>query len=98
MAKVILSPLAIQDLKDIYEFISLDSVHYAEIVIERLLNQLTSLENFPARGRVVPEFQDQTIREIFEYSYRIIYRLEPTETISIARIFHQSRLLKSTSK
>ena len=56
MAKVILSPLAIQDLKDIYEFISLDSIHYAEIVIERLLNQLTSLENFPARGRVVPEF------------------------------------------
>jgi toxin ParE1/3/4 len=95
MAKIILSPLAIQDLKDIYDYISLDSSYYAGIVIEKLLNNLSRLEDFPLKGRVVPEFENPLIREIFEYSYRIIYRIEHAELIAIARFFHQSRILKS---
>lgn len=87
--------MAVQDLKDIHDYISLDSPYYADIVIERLINQLSRLEDFPLKGRVVPELENPLIREIFEYSYRIIYRIEHAELIAIARFFHQSRILKS---
>jgi len=41
-------------------------------------------------GRVVPEFGDENIREVFAYSYRIIYRVEG-ETVTIAAVAHGKR-------
>jgi plasmid stabilization system protein ParE len=45
------------------------------------------LANFPRAGRKVPEFDDENIRELIVYSYRIIYRLQE-ETIVTAAIIH----------
>jgi toxin ParE1/3/4 len=48
------------------------------------------LSTFPMSGRVVPEFGDDNIREVFAYSYRIIYRVEG-ETVTIAAVVHGKR-------
>jgi len=44
---------------------------------------------------MVPEFEDDTTREIFAYSYRIIYRIEDEE-ITIAAVIHGKRLFDGT--
>jgi hypothetical protein len=54
------------------------------------------LEKFPFSGRKVPEFDDENLRELIAYSYRIIYRVEPAEVI-IASVIHGKRIWKSNS-
>jgi plasmid stabilization system protein ParE len=46
----------------------------------------------PKLGRVVPELQQEHIRERFLYSYRLIYELHDQE-IQILAVIHGSRLL-----
>jgi len=48
-------------------------------------------------GRKVPEFNDETIREIFVYSYRLIYKLNEEE-ILFAAVVHGKRLLENHHK
>jgi toxin ParE1/3/4 len=47
---------------------------------------------FPFSGRVVPEFEDENIREKIVYSYRVIYRIQ-NNTITVATVVHGKRLL-----
>ncbi len=94
MAKVNLSPAALDDLKAIFDYISNDSEFYAEKVINNILNRVTVLETHPRVGKVVPEFGNDTIREILEGSYRIIYKIESESEISVARVYHGARLLR----
>jgi len=94
MAQVILSPAALDDLKAIFDYIAEDSELYAEKVVDRILGRITILETQMRVGKVVREFNSEAIREILEGSYRIIYRIENEEEISVARIYHAARLLK----
>jgi toxin ParE1/3/4 len=63
MVKIIWTDPAIKDLNEIYSYIAIDSVHYAEITIEKFFDRIDALSEFPKIGRVVPEFENQTIRE-----------------------------------
>jgi len=40
----------------------------------------------------VPEFDSKTLREVFAYSYRIIYRIED-DTVTVAAVIHGRREL-----
>jgi toxin ParE1/3/4 len=51
------------------------------------------LSRFPRSGRKVPEFDDDDIRELLAYSYRIIYRVQENEVI-IAAVIHGRRMLQ----
>ena len=51
-----------------------------------------NLARFPRSGKKVPEFNDDTIREMLVYSYRIIYKVSG-EQILIAAVIHGSRNL-----
>jgi plasmid stabilization system protein ParE len=57
------------------------------------MNQTKTLASFPRSGRKVPEFDDEDIREVFAYSYRIIYRLQQDEVL-IAAVIHGKRILQ----
>jgi plasmid stabilization system protein ParE len=48
----------------------------------------------PEAGTIVPEFEDELIRELIEGSYRIIYRIRSREEIGIVRVHHSARLLR----
>ena len=90
--RVAWSPRAAEDLEAIAQYISADSVSYATAVVKTILNTARDLSNFPHSGRVVPEIADESIREWFAYSYRVIYRIEE-ERITIAAVVHGRRLL-----
>ena len=93
MVKVIWTDFAIEDLKSIHEFISKDSKTYANKFIEKIINKVDQLEEFPNSGRIVPEFDSEIIRELIEGSYRIVYILN-SDHIGVVRIHHSSRELK----
>jgi toxin ParE1/3/4 len=87
------SPRAIEDVEAIALYIAGDSTAYAASVVKKILDITRNLARFPLAGRVVPEFDDENIREKFVYSYRIIYRVEG-EAITIAAVIHGKRLLE----
>ena len=63
------------DLKDIHDYIARDSKYYAHKVSQDIVDKSEKLKNFPEIGRNVPEIDDLNIREIFIYSYRLIYEV-----------------------
>ena len=90
--RVAWSPRAVEDLEAIAEYISADSSAYAAAVVKTILNTSRNLSSFPFSGRVVPELGDESIREWFAYSYRVIYRVE-NGIVMVAAIVHGKRLL-----
>ena len=92
MVKIIWSDLAIEDLKSIHDYISKDSIRYASEMIERIIQRVDQLENFPNSGRKVPEFDNELIRELIVDNYRIVYNVDE-QFVSISRIHHSSKLI-----
>ena len=86
------SPRAVEDLEAIAQYIALDSTSYSSAVVKTILQTTHNFSRFPFSGRIVPEFGDESIREWFAYSYRIIYRVDES-IITIAAIVHGKRLL-----
>ncbi|MGB6387740.1 MAG: type II toxin-antitoxin system RelE/ParE family toxin [Terriglobales bacterium] len=84
---------AAQDLDSITDYIAADSPTYAGIVLKSIVNQTRILERFPQAGCKVPEFDDESIRELVVYSYRIIYRLQENEALIVA-VIHGKRVLQ----
>jgi toxin ParE1/3/4 len=90
--RIVWSPRALADVEAIASFIASDSVFYANAVVRRIVTLTRSLSKFPSAGRKVPEFDDESIRELSAYSYRIIYSVEP-EQVTIAAVIHGKRML-----
>jgi hypothetical protein len=61
---------------------------------KRVIKIIKSIPGSPRLGRIVPEYNDDNLRERIYGNYRIIYRIKP-ETIEIAAICHGSRLLEN---
>jgi plasmid stabilization system protein ParE len=91
--EVVWSPRAIEDVEAIAAYISTDSTAYAAAVVKKILTVTRSLSRFPFAGRVVPEFEDESLREQFAYSYRLIYRIQD-QTVTIAAVVHGKQLLE----
>src|SRR2546422_11469493 len=90
--KLIWSPASRDDLRDIVSFISRDSRERAQAFGFRLIAETDKLHSFPEIGRVVPEYQRTTLREIIVRSYRIVYRVNHERSpIEIARVWHAAR-------
>jgi plasmid stabilization system protein ParE len=90
---IIWSEWAIGDLKSIYDFIALDSEFYADRQIDRIINSAGHLAVFPNSGRVVPEFNNDTLRELIEGNYRIVYSIL-NEQVEIVRIHHSAKIIQ----
>lgn len=88
------SPEALADVEAIASYIARDSAAYAQAVVEKVLETARNVREFPLVGRIVPELGQETIRERFVYSYRLIYRIR-NDTITIAAVIHGRRLLGS---
>ena len=69
----------------------------AGIVVKKVVNQTQMLAKFPRAGRKVPEFDDEKVRELVVYSYRLIYRLQDDEVV-IAAVIHGKRMLTATEE
>jgi len=80
-------------LKEISDFISNDSFHYAGLTITKIVNLDIVIAKNPKIGRIVPEMYDKNIREIIKGNYRIIYQIRKNSFVYILTVFHSYRLL-----
>ena len=90
MAQIVWTKPALKDLELIINYIALDSLRYAERVGREIVCAPRILQDYPQTGRIVPEFNLATIRELIYGSYRIIYEIRGNEC-HIEAIIHSSR-------
>ena len=61
-------------------YIAIDSIMKAEKWVGDIFDYVQRLENFPERGRYVPELiARKDIRELVFKNYRVIYRIEKSK-------------------
>jgi toxin ParE1/3/4 len=94
MVKLIWTDHALNDLNDIGDYIAENSQKYAKLTIKRLFEKTEILKTFPKTGRIVPEKNEENLRELIEGNYRIIYELVSPDQINILSIYHSARNLK----
>lgn len=86
------SPRAASNFEDICEFIAEDSEYYAQKLADEIYQRIEELPKFPESGRIVPEFNNTSLRERIYQNYRIVYRVE-SEVIEIVTIHHSAKPL-----
>ncbi len=91
--KILWTKQAKEDIESIYEFIAQDSLMYAQLTQNEIIEVTQKLKRFPNIGRIVPELQDNTVRELFYKNYRIVYEVR-NKTAYIVTIVHTSRILE----
>ncbi len=82
------------DLDEFVRYISRDSAFYARRFAERVVLAARRLQDFPESGRMIPEAEDKTLREIIVQGYRLMYRLEPDRMLVLA-VMHGSRNIET---
>ena len=93
---VIWSKLARADLRSIHDFIAHDSPFHAKQVVQNIREKTDILERLPKIGKKVSELDDERVREISLYSYRIIYEIRGKEVIVLG-VAHKRRDLKAAN-
>ena len=90
--KVILTPQAQDDLKEIVSFIARHNPARAKSFGYELIDHALTLAELPERGRVVPEISELSVREIVHRPYRIIYEIFPEQNaVYVLRFWHGAR-------
>ena len=86
---------ALSQLDAIYEYIAQTSPEYALRMIDRLTRRSIQIAEFPFSGRMVPEYESNEVREVFEWPYRIIYLIKSEESrVEVLAVVHGARLLQ----
>jgi toxin ParE1/3/4 len=97
MVQVVWAQPALDDLREVSEFISRDSPRYAQLTVERITEVAARLSRFPQIGQILPEFPHLAYRQMVVGSYRLIYREDPARArILVMGVIHSSRDLPPT--
>ncbi|MEQ1486821.1 type II toxin-antitoxin system RelE/ParE family toxin [Methyloglobulus sp.] len=87
------SERAVNDLIAIQRYITQDSPQTAKKWVAKLRQRARSATDAPLAGRVVPEFNQNDIREVFQGNYRIVYHVHD-DGILILTVFEGHQLLR----
>ena len=91
--KVVWSPLALERMSEIVDFISQDNRVAVREWIETAFKRVEQLTQFPESGRHLPEFPNRNdLRELVHGNYRIIYRTGGN--LDILTVRHGRQLLQ----
>ena len=78
------------DLKAIHDYIAKEAPLNAKTVVREILQKADSVAELPYLGRKVPEINDEQLREVSAYSWRIFYQVKGRE-IFIVTLIHKRR-------
>ena len=96
MAQVRWTVGAADDLEEAVEFLSARSVASASDLVQRILSAVSGLEDLPHQGRIVPEYQMPSLRELVVRGFRVVYILDDAgESVRVYAIQHGSRDLRA---
>ena len=81
-----------EDLESAAKYIARDSEFYAATLVQEANEAAMSLTDFGERGQVVPEFGDESIRELLVKPYRLVYKMTYEHVFIVAFIHGAERL------
>lgn len=91
--KILISDSAFNDLKAIINYYADEGVpHIGNEFVNNIISHIESLKVNPDIGRMVPEFNENNIRELIHVPYRIVY-LREEKLIHVVRVWKSERLL-----
>ena len=90
--QIVWTASALQELKEICEYIAEDDPGAASRVGNELVNHVGILESFPQIGPVYPPCGDPNVREILCLNFRIFYQIsQERKLIEILHLWHGAR-------
>lgn len=92
--KITWTSSALDDLEKVVDYIFQDSPIYALTFYDKVKETARGLDELAERGRIVPEYEDKNIREVFVHHYRLIYQILDKQVI-ILTFIHGARLLNN---
>lgn len=93
MAEIIWTEPALSDLNDIAEYIALENVFAAKQLVQTVFAKVERLEAFPESGRIPPELEHLSYREIVVTPCRVFYK-QDAEIIYILFVMRAERDLR----
>jgi len=91
--QLLFSPSALEDLQELLTWFDEQGVaETGRRIAGELIAAAESLIDYPEMGRVVPEFDTPTLRELIRPPYRLVYRLD-ADRIAVIRIWRSERRL-----
>lgn len=94
--KVVWTPDARADLRDIRDYVALTSPTNAQAVTRAITYAAEQLVTFPYAHRAIPELHDPDRRETFVHRWRLMYRILP-DRIRIVGVIHGALRLSNIS-
>jgi len=55
------------------------------------VKRTVGLDELPRKGRMVPELNEDSVRELGLYSYRILYEIKSDHLIEVLAVIHKRR-------
>ena len=84
---------AYRDLENIKNYYEEEGVpHIGKNFVSEIIKHIQVLLEYPDIGRVVPEFEEEGIRELIHPPFRIVY-LREYDSIHVIRVWRSERLL-----
>ena len=84
---------ALDDLKDILEFYREQQVlQVGEKLVADVIRDIELFAEHPDMGRIVPEFEVESLRELIRPPFRIIYRRD-RDKVRIVTVWRSERLM-----
>ncbi|OBT15581.1 plasmid stabilization protein [Vibrio sp. UCD-FRSSP16_10] len=93
MAEIIWTDPALSDLNDIAEYIALENIVAAKLLVQSVFDKVERLELFPESGRIPPELQHLSYREVIASPCRIFYKKE-SDKVFILYVMREERDLR----
>ena len=90
MAVYVLSPEALEDLQNIWDFVASDSVNAASKLQDRLFDAFESLARFPGQGHTRTDLTSRSVRFWPVGAYLVAYRLH-RDMLQIVAVLHGAR-------
>jgi len=72
---IVWSPTARRRTQAAVDYIALDRPRVSREWLDGLVHRVELLRDLPEQGRVVPEWHEASVREVFHEPYRVIYEV-----------------------
>ena len=85
-------PQAQLHLRNIYRHIAKDSANTAQQIVNDLTERTRPLAGLPFTGKVVPEMNDENLREVHAHAWRILYQIRQ-HNVYVIPVLHKRQQL-----
>ncbi|EJG0707095.1 type II toxin-antitoxin system RelE/ParE family toxin [Vibrio parahaemolyticus] len=93
MAEIIWTEPALSDLNDIAEYIALENIVAAKQLVQTIFSKVERLQTFPESGRIPPELEYLSYREVVVNPCRVFYK-QDSDKVFILFVMRAERDLR----